>query len=107
MDKERHSNWMPNIERVKEIKRSMDQKVYLLENVRLPNTFIRRDLLKVNPPTAAEALARAEDDEKTHGGRPVGTTRPKAKAKAKPKAKPKARPIGRRLGGGWASGPSK
>ena len=99
LDKERHSNWMPNKERVKEIKERMDQKVYLLDNVRLPNAFVRRDLLKVNPPTEAEALARVEDDDRTHGGRPFGTTRPKAKAKAKPKAKPKARPIGRRLGG--------
>ena len=94
LDKERHSNWMPNKERVKEIKESMDQKVYLLDNFRLPNAFVRRDLLKVNPPTEAEALARAEEDDRTHGGRPVRTTRPKAKAKAKPKAGPRGRRLG-------------
>ena len=65
---------------------------------------MRRDLLKVDPPNAAEAAARAEEDDRTHGGRPVNprsfrqvTIRAKAKAKAKPKAKPKARPQGRRL----------
>ena len=69
----------------------MGQTFYVIDNIRRPNSLVRRDLLKVDPPTAAEALARAEEDDRTHGGRPVGTTRPKAK--------PKARPIGRRLGG--------
>ena len=69
--------------------------MYLIDNIRRPNPLVRRDLLKVDPPTTAEALARAEEDDRRHGGRPFGTTRPKAKRKAKPKA----RPIGRRLGG--------
>ena len=56
--------------------------VYLIDNIRRPNPLVRRDLLKVDPPTAAEALARAEEDDRTHGGRPFGTTRPKAKPKA-------------------------
>ena len=53
---------------------------------------MRRDLLKVDPPNTAEALARAEEDDKTHGGRPVNprsfrqvTIRAKAKAKQKAK----------------------
>ena len=62
---------------------------------------MRRDLLKVDPPNTAEALARAEEDVKTHGGRLVNPrsfrqVTIRAKAKAKPKAK--ARPRGRRLG---------
>jgi hypothetical protein len=76
----------------------MGQTFYVIDNMRRPNPLVRRDLLKVDPPTAVEALARAEEDDKSHGGRPFGTTRPKAKAKAKAKAKPKARPRGRRLG---------
>ena len=76
----------------------MGQTFYVIDNIRRPNPLVRRDLLKVDPPTAVEALARAEEDDKTHGGRPFGTTRPSAKAKAKAKPKAKARPRGRRLG---------
>ena len=88
---------MPNKEKIKEIKESMGQTFYVIDNIRRPNPLVRRDLLKVDPPTAVEAQRRAEEDERTHGGRPFGTTRPKAKAKAKPKAKAKVRPRGRRL----------
>ena len=105
MDKERHSNWMPNKEKIKEIKESMGQTFYVVDNMRRPNPLVRRDLLKVDPPTAAESVARAEEDERTQSGRPPlsgssGTARRRhdeARAKAKAKAKPKARPRGRRL----------
>ena len=104
LDKERHSNWMPNKEKIKEIKESMGQTFYIIDNIRRPNPLVRRDLLKVDPPSAAEAAARAEEDDRTHGGRPVNPrsfrqVTIRAKAKAKPKAKPKARPQGRRLYG--------
>ena len=72
----------------------MGQTFYVIDNIRRPNPLVRRDLLKVDPPTAVEAQRRAEEDERTHGGRPLGG----AKAKAKPKANAKARPRGRRLG---------
>ena len=99
LDKERHSNWMPNKERVKEIKESMGQTVYLLDNFRLPNAFVRRDLLKVPPPNEAEAAARAEDNVRTQGGRPVNPRSDRQRLiKAKQKAKAKARPKGKRLG---------
>ena len=94
LDKERHSNWMPNKEKVKTIKKSMGQTFYVVDNIRRPNPLVRRDVLKVDPPNVEQALRRAEEDEKTHGGRPVGGGGVKAKAKAKPKA----RPTGRRLG---------
>ena len=102
LDKERHSNWMPNKEKIKEIKESMGQTFYVIDNIRRPNPFVRRDLLKVDRPNAAEAVARADEDEKTHGGRPVNPrsfrqVTIRAKAKAKPKAKAKARPRGSRL----------
>ena len=48
LDKERHANWMPNKEKVKEIKESMGQKFYVLENFRRPNPLPRRDVLKVD-----------------------------------------------------------
>ena len=89
LDKERHSNWMPNKENIKELKESMGQTFYVIDNIRRPNPLVRRDLLKVDPPTAVEAQRRAEEDDKTHGGRPFGTTRPSAKAKAKAKPKRK------------------
>jgi len=55
--------------------------------------------LKVDPSTAVEALARAEEDDKTHGGRPVNRRSfRQVTIRAKAKAKPKARPRGRRLG---------
>jgi len=98
LDKERHSNWMPNKEKIKSIKKSMGQTFYVVDNIRRPNPLVRRDVLKVDPPNVEQALRRAEEDEKTHGGRPVGSGGVKAKAKAKAKAKPKARPTGRRLG---------
>ena len=105
LDKERHSNWMPNKERVKEIKESMGQTVYLLDNFRLPNAFVRRDLLKVPPPNEAEAASRAEEDRAQASGRPVNPQsdrqriiKAKAKAKQKAKAKAKVRPKGKRLG---------
>ncbi len=84
----------------------MGQTFYVVDNLRRPNALVRRDLLKVDPPTAVEAQSRAEEDVRTHGGRPVGSGGAKAKAKhpigaakAKAKAKAKARPKGRRLGG--------
>ncbi len=102
LDKERHSNWLPNKERVKEIKESMGQKLYVLENTRLTQAYVRRDLLKVDPPNEAEAASRAEEDARTNAGRPVDPRSARqvgirAKAKAKAKAKPKARPRGSRL----------
>ncbi len=102
MDKGRHSNWMPNKEKIKEVKESMGQLFYVVDNLRRPNALVRRDLLKVDPPTAEEAQSRAEEDVRTHGGRPVGgggAKRPIGAAKAKAKAKAKVRPKGRRLGG--------
>jgi hypothetical protein len=108
LDKERHSNWMPNKEKIKEITESMGQTFYVIDNIRRPNPLVRRDLLKVDPPTAVEAQRRAEEDERTHGGRPPlapsgggssGTARRRHdEAKAKAKAKAKARPRGSRLG---------
>jgi hypothetical protein len=102
LDKERHSNWLPNKERVKEIKESMGQKLYVLENTRLTQAYVRRDLLKVDPPNEAEAASRAKEDARTNAGRPVDPRSARqvgirAKAKAKAKAKPKARPRGSRL----------
>ena len=102
LDKERHSNWLPNKERVKEIKESLGQKLYVLENTRLTQAYVRRDLLKVDPPNEAEAASRAEEDARTNAGRPVDPRSARqvgirAKAKAKAKAKPKARPRGSRL----------
>ena len=47
LDKERHSNWMPNKEKVKEIKESMGQKFYVLDNIRRPYPLPRRDILLV------------------------------------------------------------
>ena len=90
---------MPNKEKIKEVKESMGQLFYVVDNLRRPNALVRRDLLKVDPPSAAEAQNRAEEDERTQRGRPVGGGGAKAKAKAKVKAKAKARPKGRRLGG--------
>ena len=99
LDKERHSNWMPNKERVKEIKESMGQTVYLLDNFRLPNAFVRRDLLKVPPPSEAEAASIAEGDVRTQSGRPVNPRSDRQRiVKAKQKAKAKTRPKGKRLG---------
>ena len=49
LDKERHSNWLPNRQRVKEIEESMGQKLYVLGNIRLTQAYVRRDLLKVDP----------------------------------------------------------
>ena len=90
---------MPNKEKIKEIKESMGQTFYVIDNIRRPNPLVRRDLLKVDPPTAVEALARAEEDDKTHGGRPVNPRSfRQVTIRAKAKAKPKARPRGRRLG---------
>ena len=91
---------MPNKEQIKELKESMGQTCYVIDNIRRPNPLVRRDLLKVDPPNAAEAVARAEEDERTHGGRPVNPrsfiqVTIRAKVKAKPKAK--TRPRGRRL----------
>jgi hypothetical protein len=83
--------------KIKEIKESMGQTFYVVDNLRRPNALVRRDLLKVDPPSAAEAQSRAEEDERTTRGRPLGGGKPKAKAKVKAKAK--ARPKGRRLGG--------
>ena len=83
----------------------MGQTFYVVDNIRRPNPLVRRDLLKVDPPTAAEALDKAEEADRGHGGRPInpGSDRQisiaaKAKAKAKATAKAKARPRGRRLG---------
>ena len=50
----------------------MCQTFYVIHNIRRPNPLVRRDLLKVDPPTAVEAQRRAEEDERTHGGRPLG-----------------------------------
>ena len=87
---------MPNKRKIKEIKESMGQTFYVVDNLRRPNALVRRDLLKVDPPSAAEAQSRAEEDERTHGGRPVGGGKRRVGAA---KAKAKARPKGRRLGG--------
>ena len=81
---------MPNKEKITEVKESMGQTFYVIDNMRRPNPLVRRDLLKADPPTAVEALARAEEDERGHGGRPLGGGRAKSKAKARPR--------GRRLG---------
>ncbi len=79
---------MPNKERIKEIKESMGQTFYVIDNIRRPNPLVRRDLLKVDPPTAAEAVRRAEEDERTHGGRPVN---PRSERQRRIAAKAKAR----------------
>ena len=49
----------------------MGQKLYVLENTRLTQAYVRRDLLKVDPPNEAEAASRAEEDARTNAGRPV------------------------------------
>ena len=94
MDKERHSNWMPGREEITEIKENMGQTIYVVDNNRRTNALVRRDLLKVDPPNAAEAVARAEEDDRTRSGRPVNpgsfrqvTIRAKAKAKAKARSR--------------------
>ena len=90
-DKMVHSNWMPNKEKVKEIKESMGQKFYVLENFRRPNPLPRRDVLKVDPPTAAEAVQRAEEDDRTHGGRPVNPRSARQRSIAAAKARVRVR----------------
>ena len=70
----------------------MGQTFYVIDNIRRPNPLVRRDLLKVDPPTAVEAQRRAEEDERTHGGRPSNPRSDRQRSiAAKAKAKPKAR----------------
>lgn len=63
----------------------MGQTFYVIDNIRRPNPLVRRDLLKVDPPTALEALRRAEEDERTHGGRPLGVVGQRLKVKVRVK----------------------
>ena len=46
LDKERHSNWMPNKEKIKEIKESMGQTFYVIDNIRRPNPLSEKGFVK-------------------------------------------------------------